>query len=162
MSDRFNNVGRHEHLEAEQERSTDADLVDVGVLLGYRQPQLAISRPCDTSHDDENAEDFDPAPNDANEVIDQWFEALDRIFHLRTSGCSRRATYHHHRLRQLCRSRAAPARYCRRGDRITGRLCPVLAICDNAALRSLSERSGHTRIVVSSPSVADDPERTSR
>src|SRR5215510_4096930 len=145
MSDRFNNVGRHEHLEAEQERSTDADLVDVGVLLGYRQPQLAISRPCDTSHDDENAEDFDPAPNDANEVIDQWFEALDRIFHLRTSGCSRRATYHHHRLRQLCRSRAAPARYRRRGDRITGRLCPVLAHRGDLRQRSTSVAFGAKR-----------------
>src|SRR5215813_9632101 len=112
MSDRFNDIGRHEHLEAEQERSTDADLVDVGVLLGYRLPQLAISRPYDTDHDDENAEDFDPAPDDANEVIDRRFEALDRVLHLRASDCSRRAAYHD-RLRQLFRGRARPARYCR-------------------------------------------------
>src|SRR5215510_5981264 len=87
MRDRFNDVGRHEHLEAQQERSTDADLVDVGVLLGYRLAQLAISRPCDTSHDDENAEDLDPASDDPNQVIDRRFEALDRVLHLRASGC---------------------------------------------------------------------------
>src|SRR5215472_17672134 len=100
MSDRFNDIGRHEHLEAEQERSADADLVDVGVLLGYRLPQLAIGRPYDTDHDDENAEDFDPAPDHADEVIDRRFEALDRVLHLRASG-SRCAAYHHDRLRQL-------------------------------------------------------------
>src|SRR5262249_41668194 len=83
MSDRFNDIGRHEHLEAEQERSTDADLVDVGVLLGYRLPQLAISRPYDANHDDENAEDFDPAPDDVDEVVDRRFEALDGVLHLR-------------------------------------------------------------------------------
>src|SRR5262244_549298 len=116
MSDRFNDIGRHEHLEAEQERSTDADLVDVGILLGYRLPELAISRPYDTDHNDENAEDFDPAPDDADEVIDRRFEALDRVLHLRASDdCSRRATYHHDRLRQLFRSRARPARHCHRG-----------------------------------------------
>src|SRR5262249_43946342 len=127
MSDRFNDIGRHEHLEAEQERSTDADLVDVGVLLGYRLPQLAISRPYDTDHDDENAEDFDCAPDDADEVIDRRFEALDRVLHLRASDCSWRAAYHHDRLRQLCRSRARRARHRRRGDRIVGQLCPALA-----------------------------------
>src|SRR5262249_16761973 len=115
MSERFNDVGRHEHLETEQERSTDADLVDIGVLLGYRLPQLAISRPYDTDHDDENAEDFDPAPDDADEVIDRRFEALDRVLHLRASHCSRRAAYHHDRLRQLFRSPARPARCCCRG-----------------------------------------------
>src|SRR6516165_11549573 len=82
MRNRFNDIGRHEHLEAEQERSTDADLVGVGVLLGYRLPQLAIGRPYDTDHDDENAEDFDPAPDDADEVIDRRFETLDRVLHL--------------------------------------------------------------------------------
>src|SRR5215831_17685539 len=87
MRDRFNDVGRHEYLEAQQERSTDADLVDVGVLLGYRLSQLAISRPCDTSHDDENAEDLDPASDDPDQVIDRRFEALDRVLHLRASGC---------------------------------------------------------------------------
>src|SRR5215813_15245851 len=115
MSDRFNDIGRHEHLEAEQERSTDSDLVDVGILLGYRLPQLAIGRPYDTDHDDENAEDFDPAPDDADEVIDRWFEALDRVLHLRASDCSRCAAYHHDRPGQLFRSRARPAHYCRRG-----------------------------------------------
>src|SRR5262249_20046740 len=91
MRDRFNDVGRHEHLEAEQERSTDADLVDVGVLLGYRLSQLEICGPCDTGHNDKNAEDFDPAPNDAHEVIDRRFEALDRVLHLQSSGCIRRS-----------------------------------------------------------------------
>src|SRR5215813_2965744 len=114
MSDRFNDIGRHEHLEAEQERSTDADLVEVGVLLRYRLPQLAIGRPYDTDHDDENAEDFDPAPDDADEMIDRRFEALDRVLHLRASHCSRRAAYHHDRLRQLTQLRRsrllAPAR----------------------------------------------------
>src|SRR5262245_36772810 len=94
MRDRFNDIGRHEHLEAEQERSTDADLVDVGVLLGYRLPQLAIGRPYDSDRDDENAKDFDPAPDDADEVIDRRFKTLDRVLHLRASDCSRRAAYH--------------------------------------------------------------------
>src|SRR5215471_1331273 len=98
MRDRFNDVGCHEHLEAQQKGSTDADLEDVGVLLGYRLPQLAISRPCDTSHDDENAEDFDPAPDDADEMINRRFEALDRVLHHRASGYSRRAAYHRCRL----------------------------------------------------------------
>src|SRR6516165_7522119 len=114
MRNRFNDIGRHEHLEAEQERSTDADLVGVGVLLGYRLPQLAIGRPYDTDHNDENAEDFDPAPDDADEVINRRFEALDRVLHLRASHCTRRSLS----------SRSAPtivpepgqaARYCRRG-----------------------------------------------
>src|SRR5215470_9589269 len=83
MRNRFDDIGRHEHLEAEQERPTDADLIDLGVLLRYRLPQLAIGRPYDTDHDDENAEDFDPAPDDADEVIDRRFEALDRVLHLR-------------------------------------------------------------------------------
>src|SRR5262245_65700225 len=90
MRDRFNDIGRHEHLEAEQERSTDADLVDVGVLLRYRLPQLAISRPDDPDHNDENAEDFDPAPDDLDEVVDRRFEVLDGVLHLRASDCSRR------------------------------------------------------------------------
>src|SRR5262249_46827033 len=115
MRDRLTDIVRHEHLEAEQERSTDADLVDVGVLLRYRLPQLAISRPYDTDHNDENAEDFDPAPDDADGVIDRRFEALDGVLHLRASDYSRRAAYHHDRLRQLFRSRARPGRYCHRG-----------------------------------------------
>ena len=91
------------------------DLIDLGVLLGYRLPQLAIGRPYDSDHDDENAKDFDPAPDDADEVIDRRFEALDRVLHLRASDCSRRAAYHHDRLRQLFWGRARPARYCHRG-----------------------------------------------
>src|SRR5215471_822904 len=143
MSDRFNDIGRHEHLEAEQKRSTDADLIDVGVLLGYRLPQLAIGRPYDTDHDDENAEDFDPAPDDADEVINRRFEALDRVLHLRTSDCSRRAAYHHDRVRQLFRSRASLLAVASHG--ITGQLCPAVALSRHAGASIECPLSGEKR-----------------
>src|SRR5262249_40531549 len=146
MRDRVNAAGRHEHLEAEQERSTDADLVDIGVLLGYRLPQLAISRPYDTDHDDENTEDFDSAPDDADEVIDRRFEALDRVLHLRASDdCSRRAAYHHDRLRQLFRSRARSCSLLPSRHGITGQLCPLLAQSRHVAVSSRMSAFGAKR-----------------
>jgi hypothetical protein len=39
----FHNISGHQHLEAKQERATDADFVDFGILLGYPLPQLAKS-----------------------------------------------------------------------------------------------------------------------
>ncbi len=52
----FHDISGHQHLEAKQERATDANLVNLGLLLGYSLPQLAISGPGDAGHDDENAE----------------------------------------------------------------------------------------------------------
>jgi hypothetical protein len=43
----FHDISGHQHLEAKQERATDANLVDLGLLLGYPLPQLAISGPGD-------------------------------------------------------------------------------------------------------------------
>src|SRR6266566_349788 len=60
-------------------------LVDLGLLLGYPLPQLAISGPGDTGHDDENAEDLDPATDDPDRVIDHRLKCLQRghIVHYR-------------------------------------------------------------------------------
>ena len=60
----FHDISGHQHLEAKQERATDANLVNLGLLLGYSLPQLAISGPGDAGYDDENAEDLDPATDD--------------------------------------------------------------------------------------------------
>src|SRR5262252_7768130 len=161
MSDRFNDIGRHEHLEAEQERSTDADLIEVGVLLRYRLPQLAIGRPYDTDHDDENAEDFDPAPDDADEVVDRRFEALDRVLHLRASHRSRRASLS---------SRSAPAIVPEPGQAcslllprhgITGQLCPVWHQADMPEHQSNVRFRGQSRhLMLRSSFSAFDPKRT--
>jgi hypothetical protein len=77
--DRFDDVGGYHHFEAEQQRPTDANLVDVRILLGYRLPQLAIGGSRDANHDDQNAEDFEPAPDDADGLIHKRFERPDRI-----------------------------------------------------------------------------------
>src|SRR6188474_1190264 len=42
MCDRLDDIGRDKDFETQQQRAPDADLVDVGVLLGNRLPQLAI------------------------------------------------------------------------------------------------------------------------
>src|SRR5262245_14363173 len=95
MRDGFHDVGCHQHLEAEQQRAADADLVDVGILLTDRLPQLANSGPGDADHDDENAEDLDPAPDRADGVVDGRLEGLEcvHIVHVRASGGSKDAAY---------------------------------------------------------------------
>jgi hypothetical protein len=40
MRDDFHDIGRQQHLEAKQEGATDANLVDLGLRLGYPLPQL--------------------------------------------------------------------------------------------------------------------------
>jgi hypothetical protein len=42
MCDRLDDIGRDKDFETQQQRAPDADLVDVGVLLGNGLPQLAI------------------------------------------------------------------------------------------------------------------------
>ena len=60
MRDGFHDIGGHQHLEAKQEGATDADLVDLGILIRYPLWQLPKSRPGDPGHYNENAKDLDP------------------------------------------------------------------------------------------------------
>jgi hypothetical protein len=79
-----------EDLEPEQERSSDADLVGVGILLGGRPAQMEKGGPGDAGYDDENAEHLDPASDDADGEIERWFERRKpmAVIHGRTSGGS--------------------------------------------------------------------------
>src|SRR6266487_2588977 len=74
----FHDIGRHQHLEAKQERATNTDLVDFGILLGHRLPQLTKSGPGNAGYDDENAEDLDPATDDPDRVVDYRLKCLER------------------------------------------------------------------------------------
>jgi hypothetical protein len=92
MRDGFHDIGGHQHLEAKHEGAPDADLVDFGILLGYPLPQLATSGPGDAGHNDQNAEDLDPATDEPDRVVDYRLMCLERghIVHDRTpaySGC---------------------------------------------------------------------------
>ncbi len=83
----FHDISGHQHLKAKQERTTDANLVDLGLLLGYPLPQLAISGPGDAGHDDENAEDLDPATDDPDRVIDYRLKCLERGYIVHDRAC---------------------------------------------------------------------------
>jgi hypothetical protein len=65
----FHNIGRYQNLKTKQERSANADLVDLGILSRHRLSQMETSGPGDAGHDDEDTEDLDPAPHYPDGVI---------------------------------------------------------------------------------------------
>src|SRR3954469_8956895 len=79
MRDRLYDVGRDKDFQAQQQRSPDADLVNVGILQGDGLSQLAIGGPRDAGHDDDDAEELDSAPDDADGVIEHGLQSLDRV-----------------------------------------------------------------------------------
>src|SRR2546430_2305009 len=94
MRDGFHDISRHQHLEAKQERSANANLIDLGILPRHGPSQMEIGGPGDADHDDEDTEDLDPAPDHPDGMIGQRFEILegDRIVHIGASGNVRPAS----------------------------------------------------------------------
>src|SRR5262249_50149404 len=72
--DRLDDIGRDQHLEPEQQRAADADLVDVVAVLRRQTAQIAHRRPHDPDHDDEDAEHLDAVADHPDPVADRGLE----------------------------------------------------------------------------------------
>lgn len=77
MCDGFHDIGRYQNLETKQERSANTDFLGLNVLPRHRRAEMEIGRPGDTGHDDEYAENLDPASDQPDDMIAQRFETLE-------------------------------------------------------------------------------------
>jgi len=77
MRNGFYDIRCDQNLEAEQERSANSDLVNLGILPGHRPSQMDIGGPGDPDHDDEDAENLNRASDYPGGVIAQRFDSFE-------------------------------------------------------------------------------------